>query len=195
MDKEFYGLITKEDIQIPLVGVDVYADIIGRGARVKISQKFINKEEKSLEVIYKFPLPENSAVSKFRAKVGDKIIEGEIEEKNKAFEMYGDALIEDNGAYLLEEERPNIFTLSIGNLNPDTFAILEIEYICLLETDNNEVKFFLPTTISPRYIPDDMYEVDGIPEDEKINPPIAFDVPYGMKISINIYDKENISAI
>lgn len=41
MSSELYGLITKEKVQVPLVGVNVHADIVGRGTKVKITQKFI----------------------------------------------------------------------------------------------------------------------------------------------------------
>ncbi|MBI4850078.1 MAG: VWA domain-containing protein [Nitrospirae bacterium] len=194
MFKELFGLLTKEQVQMPLFGVDVYADISGRGARVRIVQEFINKEEKPVEAVYKFPLPENSAVCRFRIKAGDKVIESDVEEKNKAFELYDEALIEGHGAYLLDEERPNIFTLSVGNLNPSTSASIEIEYISLLVTNDSEVRFCLPTTISPRYIPDGLH-TDGIPEDDRINPVFAPDVPYGMRVVVNIHDKGNISSI
>ena len=195
MNKDKLGLVTTKDAQVPLVGVDIHAEIVGRGTRVRIAQKFINTEDKPIEAVYKFPLPENSAVCGFKAKIGDKTIQGAIEDKEKAFELYDNALIEGDGGYLMDEERPNIFTLSVGNLNPGIPAIVEIEYVSLLEKNGEDIRFYLPTTISPRYVPPDMPEDDGIPEDEKVNPDFRLDVPYGMKLTVNVSNKEQIRSI
>lgn len=197
MSEELLGLITKDapPIPIPLIGVKVEGDIAGRGAKVRVVQSFRNEEDKPVEAVFKFPLPEGSAVCGFKAAIGDKIIEGDVEERDKAFELYDEALSKGHGAYLLDEERPNIFTLSVGNLNPGSLAIIEIEYVILLEARGPEVRFFLPTTISPRYIPDRTPDENGIPVDDIVTPVYSPDVPYGLSIILNIHGKDEISSI
>ena len=192
---ESFGLMTEEKVHVPLMRVDVNAEIIGRSAKVRLIQNFINRGDKPLEAVYKFPLPEDSALCGFRVKAGKKVFEGTIEDRDKAFEQYDEVLSKGHGAYLLDEERPNIFTLSVGNLNPGSSVIAEIEYVSLLESHDNQVRFFLPTTISPRYIPDGTPDDDGIPKDEKIIPDFALDVSYGLRIKMNIHGREGISAI
>lgn len=194
MKADLCGLLTQSGI-IPLTGVNVSAVLIGRGAKVKVVQEFKNNEEKPLEAVYKFPLPEGAAIFGFKAIVGERTITGYVEERDKAFEDYDDALMGGHGAYLLDEERPNIFSLSLGNLNPGASVQIEIEYVTLLETQDDEIRFFLPTTISPRYIPDDFSDDDGIPTDEKINPDFSLDVPYGLSISIDVINPEKIESI
>jgi len=194
MKKSDCGLLTRESVVIPLEGVEVRGALIGRSARVKVKQHFKNNESKAVEAIYKFPLPENSAVCGFRATIGDRVWEGQIEERDKAFDQYDEALARGYGAYLLDEERPNIFTLSLGNLNPNTSAIVEIDYVTLLDTRGQEVRFFLPTTISPRYVPDDMEEED-IPIRDRVNPVYANSVPYGLSVSLDIHGSTGISSI
>ena len=193
-DNDFgLSLITGEEV--PLEGVKVKAYINGRGSKVIITQMFKNTGKNAIEAVYKFPLPSDSAVCGFRAIIGDRIIRGEIEEKEKAFKIYDEAMAKGDGAYLLDEERPNIFTLSVGNLNPQRSAIIEVEYVSLLDSSGNGAKFYLPTTISPRYIPDNMPDQNGIPVDETINPLFAFDVDYGLKISVEVSGKDLISSI
>ncbi len=189
------GLLSKESGSIPLTNVKVFAVVIGRGTKVRVTQEFKNTEENPIEVIYKFPLPESATLCGFKAIIGEKTVTGFVEERDKAFEAYDDALIDGEGAYLLDQERPNIFTLSLGNMNPNSSATIEIEYIMLLETHDKEVRFFLPTTISPRYIPNNILDDDGIPIDEKINPNISLDVPYNLSISICIKNSENIEVV
>ena len=107
---EKYGLLSSASDPIPLLGVKVEGDILGRGAKVRISQRFRNQENKAVEAVYKFPLPEGAAVCGFRAVLDGKKIQGQVEERDRAFEIYDDALSRGDGGYLLDEERPNIFT-------------------------------------------------------------------------------------
>lgn len=188
-------LIQQNGDVVPLVGVDIQADVAGRGAKVRISQQFKNAEKKSIEAVYKFPLPENAAVCGFRALIEDRIVEGKIEEKEKAFELYDKALADGHTAQLMDEERPNIFTLSVGNIKPGGSVIMEITYITLLDSYNSEVRFFLPTTISPRFTPASQEDENGIPVNDLVNPPFVFKVPYGLTINVNISNRKAITSI
>jgi Ca-activated chloride channel family protein len=128
---ELLGLLTKECVSVPLLGVKVEGDILGRGARVRVSQRFRNNDEKAIEAVYKFPLPEGAAICGFSANIDGKVVTGQVEEREKAFEEYDNALAEGHGGYLLDEERPNIFTLSVGNLKPGSEAGIQVEYLHL----------------------------------------------------------------
>jgi len=195
MDDDMFGLITTENTTVPLVGVRVEGDILGRGAKVSVVQRYNNQESSAIEAVYKFPLPEGAAICGFKATIDRRVIKGYVEDREKAFEIYDEALSEGHGGYLLDEERPNIFTLSVGNLNPGCEAVIEIEYVILLDMEGPRVRFFLPTTISPRYVPARMDEKDGIPEGSKIHPPYVLDVPYGLSLSLNIRKGHLIKSI
>lgn len=190
-----YGLLSSVSDPIPLMGVSVEADVLGRGAKVKVSQRFRNQEETALEAVYKFPLPEGAAVCGFTALIDGKTLRGHIEEREKAFEIYDDALSDGDGGYLLDEERPNIFILSVGNLNPNAEVIIEIEYVTLLDVVGRQARFLLPTTISPRYIPDGMEEDNDIPESDRIHPPYSESVSYGLSISLKIHQGGLLKSI
>ncbi|TAN41959.1 MAG: VWA domain-containing protein [Nitrospirae bacterium] len=185
----------KREVEIPLMGVEVIGDITGTAARVKIIHRFKNNEDCPLEAIYKYPLPEGAAVCGFTIKTNEKTVVGSVDEREAAFEQYDKALSEGDGAYLLDQERSNIFTLSVGNLNPKSTVTIETEYVTLLENNDNEVRFYLPTTISPRYIPDNMPDYNGIPEGERVNPEFRSHVSYGLSIKLNIHGKETITAV
>lgn len=188
-------LFQKNGKPVPLAGVEVQGDIIGRGAKVKVSQRFRNTEKKPIEAVYKFPLPGNATVCGFRALIDGRIVDGKIEEKDKAFELYDKALADGHRAQLMDEERPNIFTLSVGNIKADSTVIIEITYITLLDAHNAEVRFSLPTTISPRYTPASQKDDNGIPVSDIVNPPFAMQVTYGLTININVHDRKAISSI
>ena len=190
-----FGLLSSQGVPTPLEGVHVRADIVGRGASVKICQHFWNRGQNPIEAVYKFPLPEGAAVCGFKAFVGERVIEGTIEEREKAFEIYDEALSRGHGAQLLDQERPNIFTLSVGNIKPGDSTVIEISYIELLDSNGADIRFFLPTTISPRYIPADQPDRNGIPVGDLINPPLLPKVPYGLTIDINVHERQRISSI
>lgn len=193
-DEHECGLITRESAAIPLRGVEVTGTLIGKSARVKVRQHFRNSESKPVEAVYKFPLPESSSICGFRVASGARLWEGQIEERHEAFKQYDQALERGYGGYLIDEERPNIFTLSVGNLGPNTSVVVEIEYIIMLDAHGQEVRFFLPTTISPRYVPDGMDEED-MPVKDIVNPVYADSVPYGLKISLDVHGSAGISSI
>jgi len=182
---EALGLVTETGV-VPLTGVAVRGEIAGRSSRVRVAQRFHNTEQKPIEAVYRFPLPDGAAICGFRANIGGRVVKGQVEEREKAFEIYDEALAAGHGGYLIDEERPNIFTLSVGNLNPGAEVVIEIDYVALLDTEGTKLRFLLPTTISPRYVPDGMPERDGIPEEGRITPPYAADVPYGITISLDI---------
>jgi len=177
------GLITTQNQQIPLQGVAVSATISGRCAEVSVSHRYKNMEKVDVEAVYVFPLEDGAAVSAFRARVGDRLIEGRVEEREEAFEIYDDAMADGHGAFLLDQERPNIFTASVGNIKPDTEVIVEVAYVALLNYEGSAVRMMLPTTISPRYVPAGPPEV-GQPDAERISPPTLAAVPYGLTLEV-----------
>jgi Ca-activated chloride channel homolog len=189
------GLFSRQGAPIPLLGVQVDGQIVGQGARITVSQRFRNEEKQAVEAVYKFPLPEGAAVAGFTVEKEDARISGHVEARDKAFEVYDDTLQDGKGGYLLDEERPNIFTLSVGNLNPRTEAIVHVEYVTLIDGDRDTFRFLLPTTITPRYIPDGHQDDSDIPLNDRIHPPFAGSVPYGMELHLTLANAGAFSAI
>ena len=111
-------LVTSSHVPIPLQGVRIEACLTGLGSEVTVTQRYTNLEAVDVEAVYVFPLEEGAAVCGFTARVGDRLIHGRVEEREKAFEVYDDAMAAGRGAFLLDQERPNIFTVSVGNLRP-----------------------------------------------------------------------------
>jgi len=181
----FVGTEGKER-PVPLAGVHVRAELTGPCARVTVTQRYVNREKKPVEAIYVFPLPEGAAVCGFEAAVGDRVVRGHVEERERAFETYDDALAAGHGAFLLEQERPNIFTASVGDLRPGETADVRISYVELVAREGDAWRFTVPTTVSPRYIPGKGNKSVGQPDAERVDPPRAFDVPYGLRLELDV---------
>ncbi len=55
--------------------------------------------------------------------------------------------------FLLDEERPDVFTASLGNLPSDAEVLLRMTNVTERARNGDDVRFTLPTTVSPRYAP------------------------------------------
>ena len=71
----------------------------------------------------------------------------------RARAAYERAIEQGATASLLEQERPNIFTQSVGNIKPGEEILIEISYVDVLSYDMGSYEFHFPMVVGPRYIP------------------------------------------
>ncbi len=154
---------------IPLKHTDIQANIIGPLAHVDVMQAFHNTHTKPLEAIYTFPLPEDAAVTDLTVTIGERVIKGTIRERQKAQEEYADARDAGQGAALLEQERPNIFTLFVANIQPDEQVQVKLTFHDRVPYENNAFAFVLPTVVLPRYTPEDP---EAVADAQRIQTPL-----------------------
>ncbi len=180
------GLFSRETRQpIPLDHVRVEARVIDAAARVTIRQSYRNIENVPLEVVYAFPLDEGAAVCGFEAVVDGVRYAGRAKARDEAFREYDDALEAGHGGFLLDEERADVFTASLGNMKPGSSVELSIAYVTELAAEGEGVRFTLPTTVSPRYAPEADRKGVGPTAAETLNPPVALAVPYGFSFEMD----------
>ena len=167
----------------PTLATDVAFQVSGVVARAKVAQRFKNTTEEWVEGIYVFPLPERAAVDRLRMKVGERIIEGQIREREQAKVEYQQARASGRKASLVEQERPNIFTTSVANLGPGEELLVEIEFQQALSFDEGEVRLRFPLVVGPRYIPGLAMlsglpgfgwasDTDVVPDASRVTPPV-----------------------
>ena len=138
-------------VECPLKHTDVKADISGFIARVRVVQTFYNPMDEKIEAVYVFPLPHKSAVDAMTMVIGGRRIVGAIKRRAAARAIYEQALAAGQTAALLEQERPNIFVQSVGNIEPRQEVNVEITYIDVLEYDMGVYEFHFPMVVGPRY--------------------------------------------
>lgn len=180
------GLFSRAKTPVPLTGVSVEADISNLCARVSVAQRFVNQEDKPIEAVYVFPLDEGAAVCGFEAVIDGTLVVGEVKEREEAFRAYDDAMERGDGAYLLDEERPDVFQASVGNLPPGKEVLLRLTYVTELAVAAGSLRFVVPTTVSPRYAPAEDRVGVGRPDSETLNPPLAWRVPYGLELTARL---------
>jgi len=144
---------------VPLKGVSVYASIIEFLAKVTVEQTYINTGYIPIEATYMFPVDDQAAIHAYVIEIDGKIIEGKVEEKEDAKDIYDDSISAGHGAYLLEQDEQmiDVFKCSIGNLPAGKEAKIRITYITELAIEDSTSEptlcFFLPTAVGPRYMP------------------------------------------
>jgi Ca-activated chloride channel family protein len=163
----------------------VDARISGASVEVTVTQRYRNLEQHPVEAVYVFPLDQAAAVCGFAALVGERLIRGHVEEREAAFAAYDDAMHAGDAAFLLDQERPNVFTASVGNLRPGETVELQIRYVALLAREGNALRLTIPTSVSPRYVPAAKVAI-GQPDGERVNPEHWPRVPYGLSLSVNV---------
>lgn len=178
------GLLTRNG-NIPLEGVRILVSLVGGGAEVSVTQRYTNQENVPVEATYVFPLEESAAVSGFSATVGGCVVVGKVMEREAAFERYDDAMMHGDGAFLLDQERPNVFTASVGNLRPKETVEVQIRYVSQVTREGDALRLMIPTTVSPRYVPSGPAEV-GRFDGERVNPPHWSQVPYGLSLTVEV---------
>jgi Ca-activated chloride channel family protein len=180
---------------VPLDHVRVEAHVVDAAARVTIRQAYRNAESVPLEVVYTFPLDEGAAVCGFEATVDGVRYVGQAMEREEAFKKYDDALEAGHGGFLLDEERADVFTASLGNLKPGARVELSITYVTELAAEGEAVRFTLPTTVSPRYAPAADQKGVGPTSAELLNPPVALEVPYGFTFEMDVATSGAIRSV
>ena len=132
---------------------DVAMQIRGPVARAVVTQTFLNPGDDWAEAIYAFPLPEDAAVDHLNMKIGDRVIEGQIKEKQQAKKIYTQAKRDGKRAALVEQHRPNLFTTSVANIPPAGKVVITIEYQQPLKWQDQRFSIRYPMAITPRYTP------------------------------------------
>ncbi|MHC4675794.1 MAG: VIT domain-containing protein, partial [Planctomycetota bacterium] len=141
----------EKEIPLPLKHTDVKAWITGYIATVDVTQQYQNPYSSKIEAVYVFPLPQNAAVNEFLMIVGERKIRGIIREREEAEKIYAEAKRQGYVASLLTQERPNIFTQSVANIEPGKQIDINIKYFNTLVYDDGEYEFVFPMVVGPRF--------------------------------------------
>ncbi len=136
---------------MPLKETSADVSIAGVIARVQVHQVFENTGQVPIEAVYVFPASTRAAVHGVRMKIGNRVIEAKIDRRQAARESYEAARREGKRASLLEQERPNVFTMNVANIMPGDRIAVDMDYSEMLVPDEAVYEFVYPTVVGPRY--------------------------------------------
>ncbi|MBC7863145.1 MAG: TonB family protein [Bacteroidia bacterium] len=168
---------------LPLLSTSADANIAGVIASVKVTQVYVNRGKKPIEASYIFPLSTRAAVYAMQFTLGKRIVKAQIQDKDKAQQIYDDAKSEGKTASLLQQHRPNVFQMNVANIMPGDTIRVELFYSELLMCENGIYEFVYPTVVGPRYTDD--VNAAGRPNEKwvgtpytqaKVKPTYLFDI-------------------
>lgn len=137
--------------QSTLTGVQVQGTVNEVFTLVRATQTYRNLETTNIEAVYTFPMPVEATLLELEARIGGKTLAGAVFKREEAETRYEEAIIDGDSAILLENPSPGLYAVSLGNLMPGEEATLRFSYALLNAWSEDELRFFLPTTIAPRY--------------------------------------------
>ncbi|MBX6357244.1 MAG: VWA domain-containing protein [Micromonosporaceae bacterium] len=194
------GALRTERGNLPLELVDVQARLTGLAGAVRLTQGFTNPYDQPLEATYVFPLPDRFAVTGMTMTAADRTVQAELRERAAARAEYEQAVAEGKRAAIAEEERPDVFTMRVGNILPGERVSVELSLAGPLSYEDGEATFRFPLVVAPRYIPGkpldgtpvgDGYapDTDAVPDASRITPPVllpGFPNPVRLSIAVTV---------
>ncbi len=194
------GALSTSRGNLPLDAVDVRAAIADTSASVELTQGFRNPFDVPLEATYIFPLPDRAAVTAMRMECAGHVVAGRLKERSRAREEYDQAIAGGRRAAIAEEDRPDVFTMRVGNIAPGERVTVRLTLAQPLPCQDGEVTFRFPLVVAPRYIPGHPLggapagsgvaaDTDAVPDASRISPPVllpGFPNPVRLTVSADI---------
>lgn len=142
---------------LPLAQLHYHSVITGVGVdstlvvRTTVAQTFYNPFDEPIEATYIFPLEGDQAVIGCHMWCGERALAAQLKERGEARREYGSAIARGQRAALLEENRPESFSMKVGNIPPGEAVQMRMECVGSLPIVGNEWTLRLPLVIAPRY--------------------------------------------
>jgi Ca-activated chloride channel family protein len=180
-----FGLVAwleQTRVVLPLKGVECRFEITGAVASVELDQIYHQQNAQALDCTYLFPLPAGAAVYRCELLVNGRVIRAIVEEEKAAREIYREKKEAGHRVAMVEQERENLFTLSLGNVQPDDVVVVRLAFFQVLDRLGNALRLLVPTCPGVRYIPGRPLlrsnrgrgtegDTDQVPDASRITPP------------------------
>jgi Ca-activated chloride channel family protein len=137
--------------ELPLEEATAEVNVAGAISHVRLRQVFRNRGAKPIEATYVFPASTRAAIHAMRMRIGRRTIEARIEKRAEAQAQYQTARDAGKRASLLEQQRPNVFTMRVANVMPRDRIEVELEYSELIIPEENVYEVVVPGVVGPGY--------------------------------------------
>jgi small GTP-binding protein len=197
---------------LPLKAVQCEFLVEGGLAQVTVTQVFFQENKAPMDCLYQFPLPADASVYACEVMINDRVIRAKVEEREAARKLVKQKKAEGRRTALVESERENLFTLSLGNLQPDDLIEVQLAYIQPLRGSAGSLSMTVPFCPGLRYIPGHpllrsnrgkgvVDDTDRVPDASRISPvrmdqfhPDAAFVDIGGRIEAGFADAASVTS-
>jgi Ca-activated chloride channel family protein len=185
---------------LPLQSTKADVHISGVIADVVVKQTYRNDGDRTISAKYVFPASTRAAVYGMQMTIGDRRIVAKIKAREEARKEYEEAKAAGKTASLLEEDRPNVFSMNVSNILPKDVIEVELRYTELLVPTDGVYELVYPTVVGPRYASETTGKTDKTNDFIKtpythagIDPQHAFDIKVELAAGMAIKSVESPS--
>jgi Ca-activated chloride channel family protein len=139
---------------VPLKRTELRGEVMGPLAALHLTHVYgytRAQSDKTLEAVYRFPLPGDAAVTGVTVRFGEVEIQAELQAREQAEAEYEKARQRGQQAALTTRESPDVFTLRVAGLQPDQDVTVETSYVQLARAEGLGWSLRVPLTTAPRY--------------------------------------------
>ncbi|GAB2820489.1 hypothetical protein GCM10022221_18010 [Actinocorallia aurea] len=194
------GTLQTSEGGLPLTSLGIHADITGLAASVEVVQEFRNSFAVPLAATYVFPLPDRAAVTGLVMRADGHTVRAELRERGEARQAYAEAVASGRRASLAEEDRPDVFSMSVGNILPGEHVTVRLSLSQPLPYEDGAAVFRFPLVVAPRYIPGSPLpgpdaglgahpDTSAVPDASRISPPVllpGFPDPVALSLTARV---------
>jgi len=145
------GSLSSSVGNLPLKQLAYQTRIVGFVRETTITQTYYNPFDECIEATYIFPIESEQAVTGCEMFVNGRIIRARLKERQQARQEYQRAMAAGHRAALLEENRPETFSMKVGNIPPGEAVLVRIQTVGRLDVVGDEWTLRLPLVVPPRY--------------------------------------------
>ena len=137
--------------QFPLKSTDIVVDVNGVIAGVTVIQRYENNGSRPVNGSYIFPASTRAAVHGMTMRIGNRVVRAMVKKREVAQQIFEQAKEEGKSASLLEQQRPNVFSMKVSNIMPGDVIEIELSYTEYIVPVEGIYEFVYPTVVGPRY--------------------------------------------
>ena len=168
LDAAPLGLYSNDsDTFIPLTFIDIEAIIYNNFAKINLTHKYFNPTNSYLDTVFKFPKGLYQIFYGLTAEIDGKTLIGIVGDKNIIKKKFSEDKNKGNTTIMTEginnsvnkeDKYFNLLITKIGNIPPKKEIKIIFSFIQKLEISQGKLfKLILPLTLTPKYIPNEVY--------------------------------------
>jgi len=113
-------------------------------ALVEVDQVFYNDTDRRMEGVFYFPLPGGATISRLAMYVGDRLMEGEIAETQRARRTFEALLVQQQDPALLEWAGGNMFKMRVFPIEAKSEKRVLLSYYQVLKREHGRIRLNYP---------------------------------------------------
>lgn len=134
-----------DSARLELAALRVDARLAGDVVAVEVEHVFHNPTDQQLEGTFRFPMPQRAILTGLALQIGDKLVEGELVERNKARKTYEAIVDAMRDPALLEWEAGNVFKLRVFPIEAKGDKRVVLRYLAPLDRSAAGLRFVYAT--------------------------------------------------